>query len=334
MAAINARAAIRREIGGVERVAREMALWLPRVSPGRYRVIAPRPALAHRRGQVWEQLALPALARGSGALLCPANLAPVAGRRNVVMLHDVAPFVGDWYGSVYGNWHRLLLPRIARGALRLIAPSETVRGQLVERLGADPNRTRVIPLGVDPGFGRAADPEHARARYGLERPYVLAVGSDLPRKNFALLDRLAGPLRSEGLDVVLAGTGRSYMQGGDYAARVLDYVEDGDLPGLYAGAAVFAMPSLYEGFGLPCLEAMACGTPVVASTSAALPESCGEGALFADPHDPEAFAEALIRAATDPAERSRLVAAGHERAASLTWERTARAVDAVIGELL
>jgi glycosyltransferase involved in cell wall biosynthesis len=106
------------------------------------------------------------------------------------------------------------------------------------------------------------------------------------------------------------------------------------LPGLYAGALALAMPSLYEGFGLPCLEAMACGTPVVAADRAALPETCGEAALLADPEDSAAFAAALLRAATDDTERTRLIAAGRERAPGFTWQRTAELTDAALGERL
>ncbi len=332
--AINARAAVRGQIGGVERVARELALHLPRLRPDRYRVIAPRPALAHRRGHAWEQLVLPVLARDSDLLLCPANVAPVAGRGNVVSIHDVAPFLGDWYGSLYGRWHRTLLPRVARGAVRVIAPSETVRAQLVELLGVAEQRTRVVALGVDPALGERADPARATARYGLNRPYVLAVGTDLPRKNFDLLDRVSEPLGREGIEVVLAGSTRHYMPRGSYSMRELGYVTEEELPGLYAAAAAFAMPSLYEGFGLPCLEAMACGAPVVASDRAALPETCGEAALLVDPADHEAFARALLEAATDEATRTTLLAAGRQRAAHLTWERTASEVDAVAEELL
>ena len=332
--AINARAAVRGQIGGVERVARELAARLPRLRPDRYRVIAPRPALAHRRGQVWEQLALPALARGSELVLCPANLAPVAGRRNVVSIHDVAPFVGDWYGSLYGRWHRTLLPRVARGARRVIAPSEAVRRQLVELLEVPADRTRVVALGVDPRLGDRADPERAAARHALTRPYVLAVGTDLPRKNFALLDGVSEALGRQGIEVVLAGSTRRYMPRGAYAVRELGYVDETDLPGLYAGAAAFVMPSLYEGFGLPCLEAMACRAPVVASDRAALPETCGDAALLVDPADAPAFAEALLTAAAPGPRRERLIRAGAERAARLSWERTAAGVDAVVGELL
>lgn len=332
--AINARAAVRAQVGGVERVALELARRLPELRPDRYRVIAPRPALAHRRGQVWEQAVLPVLARDSDLLFSPANLAPLASGANVVSIHDVAPFLGDWYGSLYGRWHRALLPRVARRAVRVIAPSEAVRAQLVELLRVAEERTRVVALGVDRAFGEGADPERAAALHGLTRPYVLALGTDLPRKNFALLDAIANPLGREGIEVVLAGSTRRYMPRGSYTVRKLGYVADADLPGLYAGAAAFAMPSLYEGFGLPCLEAMACGAPVVASDRAALPETCGGAALLADPTDHAAFAAALLEAAAPGDTRAGLIAAGRARAAHLTWERTALGVDAVIEEAL
>lgn len=332
--AINARAAVRTQIGGVERVARELAVRLPALRPGRYRVIAPRPALAHRRGHAWEQLALPALARSSDLLLSPANLAPVASGRNVVSIHDLAPFLGDWYGSLYGRWHRALLPRVARGALRVVAPSQAVRSQLIELIGVSQERIRVVALGVDPALGERADPERTAARHALTAPYVLAVGTDLPRKNFGVLDRVAERLGREGIEVVLAGSTRHYMRRGSYAVRELGYVADGDLPGLYAGAAAFAMPSLYEGFGLPCLEAMACGAPVVASNRPALPETCADAALLVDPDDHEAFAAALLEAAAPGPPRERLVEAGRARAAHLTWQRTAEGMDAVVAEAL
>ena len=134
--------------------------------------------------------------------------------------------------------------------------------------------------------------------------------------------------------MVLAGSTRHYMPRGSYSVRELGYVPEEDLPGLYAGAAAFAMPSLYEGFGLPCLEAMACGAPVVASNRAALPETCGDAALLVDPTDHEAFAEALLLAAGRGETRTRLVEAGRRRAAHLTWERTAIQIDAVVAEAL
>jgi len=332
--AINARAAVREHIGGVERVARELATGLPALRPDRYRVIAPRPALAHGRGHAWEQLALPALARGSRLILSPANLAPVASARSVVFIHDVAPFLGEWYAPAYSRWHRLLLPRIARRARLVLTISRVSREQIVQHLGAAPDRVALVPLGVDDRFRDPEGAQAVRARHGLERPYVLAVGTDLPRKNLALLDRLAPALGEQGLDVVLAGSTRPYMPAGSYSARSLGYVPEADLPGLYAGAAALAMPSLHEGLGLPVLEAMAAGTPVVSSNRGALPETCGDAALVVDPDDQDAFGAALVRAALDAGEHERLAAAGREHAAAFTWRATAQRVDELLDPLL
>jgi glycosyltransferase involved in cell wall biosynthesis len=325
---------LRREIGGVERWARELSERLPALHPERYTVIRPPSALAYKAGQAWEQLALPLAARGSELLLSPANLAPVAGRGNVVVIHDAAPLrEPGWYRRAYGGWHRSLVPRIARRARLVIVPSEYVRTELVDLLGLDPERVRAIPPGVGAAFAGPPAPEPLLRRLGLERPYVLAVGTDSPRKNLVLLDRIAPTLAAAGLQVAIAGSERPYMpRSAPGGARRLGYVPDADLPALYAGAAAFAMPSLYEGFGLPCVEAMAAGTPVVASDRAALPEACGGAALLADPDDPDGFAAAVVEAAGP--ERERLTQAGRARAASLGWDRTAELVDAALETLL
>jgi glycosyltransferase involved in cell wall biosynthesis len=325
---------VRREIGGVERWARELSEQLPRLQPERYSVVRPPAALAHRAGQAWEQLVLPLAARRSELLLSPANLAPLAGRGNVVVVHDSAPFrEPGWYGRAYGAWHRALVPRIARRARLVIVPSEYVRSELLELLGLDAGRVRAIPPGVDAAFSDPPAPEPLLRRLGLEQPYVLAVGTDSPRKNLGLLDRIAPALEASGLQVAIAGSGRPYLPRSEPgAARRLGYVPDADLPALYAGAAALAMPSLYEGFGLPCVEAMAAGTPVVAADRAALPEACGGAALLADPDDPDAFAAALVEAAGP--QRKRLTEAGRARAASLSWESSAEQVDAAVGAVL
>ena len=320
---------MRSEIGGVERVSIELVTRLLALRPDRYRIVRPPRALAHAAGQAWEQGVLPLAAHGSRLLLSPANLAPLAGRRNVVYVHDAAPLREPaWFGRAYGAWHRFALRRIGAGALLLLVPSRFVADELQRLLGVEPERIRVIPPGVDKRFVPGAGARPA----GLERPYVLALGTDSARKNLALLDRVAPALAERGLEVVVAGSGRSYLRNEPRSARRLGYVPEDELPALYGHAKVLAMPSLYEGFGLPCVEAMACGTPVVASDTAALPEACGGAALLADPADPGAFAEALL-AAVGP-ERERLRAAGLERAGTLPWERTAALADAAVGELL
>jgi glycosyltransferase involved in cell wall biosynthesis len=336
LVAIDARAAVRRETGGVERVAREMAARLPALRPDRYVVISPRPRLAHRAGHAWEQLALPLLARRADLLYCPANLAPLASRRNAVVIHDLAALVHpEWFGRTYGAWQRLVLPTLARRARLVLTVSRFARGEIVERLGVPEDAVAVVPNGVSDAFSPSADPGPARESFGLDRPYVLTLATRSARKNLAVLGEAAAALRTLGLELVSAGGGRDYLRGGELPpGRQLGYVHERLLPGLYAGATAFAMPSMYEGFGLPCLEAMACGTPVVAADRAALPETCGDAALLADPHDPEAFAAALVRAATDDAERARLVAAGRERSAHFTWRRSAELTDAALAAAL
>jgi glycosyltransferase involved in cell wall biosynthesis len=330
--AINARAAVRTQIGGVERVAREMTARLPALRPGRYRVVRPPERLAHRAGHLWEQGLLPVRAARCALIYSPANLAPAASGRNVVVIHDAAALRDPQsYRAGYVAYQRRLLRTLVRRARLILTVSEFSRGELVELLGAAPERIRVVPGGVDERFTPGADAAAARARYGLERPYVLAVGTVSARKDLAALEAAAGALRERGIDVVVAGGARRYLRGGAPRLRRLGYVPEHLLPGLYAGARALAMPSRYEGFGLPCLEAMASGAPVVAAARGALPETCGDAALLVEP---DALADALLTAACDEPRRTELIAAGLERAALFPWSRTAELTDAAIGEAL
>ncbi len=334
--AIDGRAAARPEIGGVERVAREMAARLPRLRPGRYRVVRPRPALAHRAGHAWEQVIFPLTAHHARLLLCPANLAPLASRKNVVVIHDVAALRHpESYSQVYVAYQRRLLPAIAARACRVLTVSEFSRQEIVAVLGLHPNRIAVVPNGVDERFTPAADAEPARTRYALHRPYVLAVATNSARKNLGVLGHAAKMLAERGIELAVAGSSRRHLQGEQLeGVRLLGYVDDALLPGLYSGALAFVMPSRYEGFGLPCLEAMASGVPVVAAAAGALREVCGKAAVLVDPDDSQGFAEVLIELTDDHAARWRMHEAGVARARVFGWDRTARLVDAVIeGEL-
>ncbi len=335
---INARAAARPELGGVERYARELARRLPELRPEAYVVARPRPRLVHRLGHAWEQGALPLLAARmrAAAILSPANIAPLAWPRNVVIIHDAAALRHpEWYARAYVAYQRALLPRLAQRATRVITDSSFSREEIVELLGAPPERVTVIPGGVDERFDPEADSAGAAAALGLERPYALTVGSLIARKNLAVLEPAARTLSARGVELVAAGGGRPQLRAepARAAVRALGHVDDDLLPGLYAGARAFVLASKYEGFGLTCVEAMASGVPVVAADRAALPETCGGAALLVDPDDPDSVAAGLVAATEDEPLRERLVAAGLARARDLSWDRTAREIDALLRAL-
>jgi glycosyltransferase involved in cell wall biosynthesis len=226
----------------------------------------------------------------------------------------------------------VLLRRAVQGAGRVLVTSQSTRRDLLERFPGCGSKLGVIPLGVSPFFaGPAEDPSLER----IGGPYLLCVGNRKPHKNLVAAVETLALLRAEAPELRLAVAGEVY-RGWDEVLRragelgVRDRVvevagaSDGELRSLYAGCEALLFPSLYEGFGLPALEAMAAGAPVVASDRSSLPEVVGDAGLLADPEDPAAMAEAVRRLRRDPELRARLVRRGRERAASYTWERTAR----------
>ncbi|MDQ6730710.1 MAG: glycosyltransferase family 4 protein [Actinomycetota bacterium] len=336
---LNQRAATRATITGVERWTAEVIPRLAALDPDRYRVAEPPPRARQRAGaQAWEQFALPATAALSRASLIfsPANLAPLAWPRNVLVMHDAAVLRQPAaYSRAYRLWHRYAGLAAARRAAAVITVSEFSRRELISLSQIAPERLEVIAGGVSPAFTPGADHQRAGHRYGLSGPYVLTIATADRRKNLPALAITAQRLRAEGIELVRAGDTRSYFaaEAASAGIRSVGYVDDADLPGLYAGARVFVLPSRYEGFGLTCLEAMACGVPVVAADRAALPETCGDAATLVDPDDGEAVADAVLAAAGDQALRAARRAAGLTRAASFTWERAASAVHAVLARL-
>jgi len=245
-----------------------------------------------------------------------------------IVVYDLVPFIdGAQSQARAGRIERATIRPALRRASALPCISEATRTDLERLFPATRGRTAVTPLAADASFG---EPPSQAADLG--RPYVLAVGTLEPRKNlerlldaWLLLDR---NLR-ETHDLALVGA-RGWDDQGIVAkasaagAKMLGRVDEDQLRALYAGAAVFAYPSLYEGFGLPPLEAMAAGTPVVTSSVSSLPEVVGDAALLVDPYNTQAIADALARLLSDHDLAQRLSRAGRERAETFTWSRTAR----------
>jgi glycosyltransferase involved in cell wall biosynthesis len=258
--------------------------------------------------------------------LCPANLAPVAARNVVVILHDAAPLRHpEWYSGLYAAWQRRLLPLIARRARKVITVSPFSRDELKALLDVD---AEVVYGGVDARFTPDAEPARR------DRPYVLCVASHTARKNLKALVPAAAALKRDGIDLLVAGGHRPQFtaESGLDGLELLGHVPDEQLPALYRGAEAFVLPSLYEGFGLPVLEAMASGTPVVAADTTALPDTCGGAARLIAP-EPEAIRDALTGLIGDDGEKARLRALGLAHARRFTWERTASEVEAIVRTL-
>ena len=277
------------------------------------------------RDTAWYLAVLPLLAERDrlDVLHCPTIRAPIRSRVPlVVTVHDLAVLrYPETFNRWTRSWSRLTLPHVARAARRIVAVSDFTRRELVDLLGVEESRVRVVRNGVGLPFtpdGPAADGE-----------YILAVSTLEPRKNLA---RLVEGFHRAGLGLELRVAGA--LGWGDVAVegeqvRLLGEVGDTELAALYRGAACVAYVSLYEGFGLPVLEALACGAPVVTARGGACEEVAAGAAELVDPFDPDEIAAGLRRAG---GRRDELRALGLARARALTWERTARETLAVYEE--
>ena len=279
------------------------------------------------------------------------TLPPVLpGVKTLLTIHDLS-FVRapETTTPVLKAYLDRVVPRSVRRATHVLADSQATKDDLIALYGTPPEKITVLLSGVNPEFAPVTDAEARRAvrrRYDLpDNPYILSIGTVQPRKNYARLITALATLGAAYDDVhlVIAG-GRGWLdspifravydQGMEDRVHFIGFARDQDLPALYSEAACLAYPSLYEGFGFPVLEAMACGTPVVTSTISSMPEVAGEAALLVDPYDVEAIAAAIARALSDEALRRDLIRRGFRQAARFTWERTARQLREVYERVL
>ena len=354
-----------RERTGVGRyVERLLAALVAREDTRRYHLLASRPLHGALPAGVvgpvgwrlqtrwlWMQAMLPATLRRLRPRFChfTNGMAPVGCPCPYVLtLYDMSLFL---HARTQPLKSRLLIrglvPLVARRAAAVVTPTESERADIIRVLGLPPDRVQVVSGGVEPAFRLIDTPDgvdRVRRRYRLDRPFILSVGTLEPRKNLGRLTRAFGQLRAQGRreELVLAGRGgwgrdeaRQVADELGIAAnvRALGYVPQSDLPALYALARAVAFPSLYEGFGFPMVEAMACGTPVLTSNRSAMAEVGRDAALLIDPTDVRSIADGLGALLDDEPLRDRLRAAGLRRAASLRWptvaERTVAVYDRV-----
>ena len=309
-------------------------------------------SLGHLRRLLWTQFRLPRIYRqlGSSLLFSPVPEAPLfAGCRTVVMVHDLIPLRFPRLSPLL-PYFRYYIPQVAARAERVICNSEATARDVVDRFGIPATKVRAIPLAVDRDRFHPLETDTETQSREIAGRYFLYIGRHDPHKNLARAIRAFAQLprkrmAADGpLEFWLAGpSDRRYTPqlkalaaelGVAKQVRWLNYVPETELPRTIGRALAVVFPSLWEGFGLPVLEAMACGTPTVTSDLASLPEVAGDAALLVDPYDVTALAGAMEDVATDAGVRSQLRRAGLARASQFSWARTGQETAAVLAELL
>lgn len=293
----------------------------------------------------WHKLRLPVpverLAGASDIFHSPDfTLPPLDKARGVVTIHDLSFLKLPQYADPgLREYLTARTPDAAARASRILADSENTRRDVIELLKVPQEKVSVVYAGVEPRFRPVRDParlQAVRERYQLPELFVLFVGTIEPRKNLGrLISAYAEMRRQTGLPhALILGGGKGWLsddiyeqvkrEGLEEDVRFPGYIDDADLPALYTLADLFVFPSLYEGFGLPPLEAMACGAPVVASRNSSLPEALGAAPLYVDAEDTDGLADAMARVLGDATLRLRLADLGRAQAARFTWDGAAR----------
>ena len=288
------------------------------------------------RGPFWEQFILPFSVGSSDLLWSSANTGPLAVNNQVVTIHDLSTLDHpEWFSHRFSTWYRFLLPKLAQRVRKIITDSQFSKSRIVDLLEIPEERVIVIKGGVGESF-YPIPKERTKiilSKFGINEAYFLYVGSLEPRKNLSRLLRAweRVVIDFQDLELVVAGESSYPFREVDLGernqrVRFLGRVVDADLPALYSGALAFVYPSLYEGFGLPPLEAMACGVPVVTSNITSLPEVVGDAGLLFNPYNVGEIAATINEIISNENLRQELRQRGVERASKFSWETTAQRV--------
>jgi len=331
------------KLTGVQRYALELSLVIKKMRPDTH-FLAPKniihkdiaaelgaKIIGRHTGYIWEQWELPRYITENqpGAVLFnPANVAPVSYRNKVVTIHDTAPLRHpEWYSWKFATAYKYLLPKVAESSKLIFADSNFSKSEIVSFLAVDESKIRVIYCAADQKFRNIA----VKKNDAPESDYILCVASLDPRKNFARLSGAFDYLENTGLRLVVVGRKSNIFADPDLESMLLQddrfeftgQIDDNRLIELYRNARLFVYPSLYEGFGLPPLEAMACGCPCVVSRSGSLPEVCADAAVYCDPHNPRDIADKILMVLDDEKLRADLIRKGHDRAEYFDWQKSA-----------
>lgn len=333
-----------RPITGVERYGREIVKYIG----NNCRVEMPALSVVEMTrangvaGHAWEQLLLPsklwtqtANCLNDSILWSPANTGPLLVRNQALTIHDLSPLEHpEWFKQSFAIWYRLFLPLLAKRVQIIFTPTEYVRRKVMERFGV--KHVLVTPNGVDTSIFH---PEARQTAYEFPQKYILFVGSLQPRKNLTGLMQAWHALKDDFKDTWLIVVGeaghvfRAIKFFGDERIRFLDYVAEADLPGLYAQAELLVLPSFDEGFGLPAIEAMACGTPVIVSDGGALPEVVGNAGLIFELSKPNDLSRTIRECLSSHDLRISMRQKGLARAQTFAWQHTAELIWNTLNEI-
>lgn len=293
------------------------------------------------RGHLWEQIELPIYLKThkNPLLFNLTQTSPLFYEPFVLTIHDVAYLKNpEWYCKNVRRLYSVLIPRLAGRAIKIITSSWFSKGEIIKYLNIQESRIEVISPGVSEGFA-------ARAKEGFAEPlgdYILAVSSLNPRKNLSSLIRAFKSCRFDGIKLVVVGDTSKVFPGShgdligkmtDGNCRLFNYVTDEELAALYSKALFLAYPSLYEGFGIPLLEALTCGCPVMTSNTSSMPEVCAEAAYYVDPYDVDSIANGLKIMVEDTQLRQTLTDKAAQRLAGFSWRASAERCLEIIEEL-
>lgn len=303
-----------------------------------FRRVSPKVNGKGMLGHFWEQTVLPFSVGKKDILWSPSNTGPIFCRNQVLTLHDIAPIDHpEWFGKQFSTWFNFVVPPLVRNVHKIITVSSFSRARIADACGVESEKIEVIYNGVDNRFGMCSDEDvfDVGARYGCKyKRYLLTVGSIEPRKNLARLLKawslVQSKLDDDMLLVVVGGIGNTKifnevdLPDDIPNVKFVGRVPDDVLPALYQGARGFAYLSVYEGFGLPVLEAMASGIPVLTSDKTVLMEIMGDAGIAVDPYSLDAIGEGLRTLCDDTASVSAFENAGKVRAQDFSWDIAAK----------